>query len=110
VIGRAYLSCIDTEIAYRGWVLDAALLLDAHHPGALPAPLPGSTPVPGHPGVVEERSGIFGDITGRRVGDAWLVVESSSRLAQRTSGLPQRLEMLDALRSCVRVAGHCPAS
>jgi hypothetical protein len=111
VIGRAYLSCIDTEITYRGWALDAALLLDAHHPGALPAPLPGSTPVPGHPGVVQEGSGgIFGDITGRRVGDAWLVVESSSRLAQRTSGLPQRLEVLDALRPCVRIAGRCPAS
>ncbi len=113
VIGRAYLSCIDTEIAYRRWALDAALLLDAHHPGALPAPLPGSSPVPGHPGVVEEESGgIFGDITARRVGDAWLVVESSSsgRLAERTSGLPQRLEVLDALRACVRIAGRCPAS
>ena len=115
VIGRAYLSCIDTEISYRGWALDAALLLDAHHPGAPPAPLPGSTPVPGHPGVVqEEEGGIFGSITGRRVGNAWLVVESSSRLrsrlVQRTSGLPQRLEVLDALRACVRIAGRCPAS
>ncbi len=111
VIGRAYLSCIDTEITYRGWAIDAALLLDAHHPGTPPAPLPGSTPVPGHPGVVEEdEGGIFGNITGRRVGDAWLVVESSSRLAQRTSGLPQRLEVLDALRSCVRVSSRCPAS
>ncbi len=109
VIGRAYLSCIDTEITYRGWALDAALLLDAHRPGVLPAPLPGSTPVPGHAGVVDEKSGIFGDITGRRVGDAWLVVESSSRLALRTSGLAQRLEVLDALRSCVRIAGRCPA-
>jgi hypothetical protein len=108
VIGRAYLSCIDTEITYRRWALDAALLLDAHHPGVLPAPLPGSTPVPGHPGVVEEESGgIFGDITARRVGDAWLVVESSSRLAPRTSSLAQRLEVLDALRTCVRIAGRC---
>jgi hypothetical protein len=113
VIGRAYLSCIDTEITYRRWALDAALLLDAHHPGALPAPLPGSSPVPGHPGVVQEESGgIFGAITARRVGDAWLVVESTSpsRLAERTSGLPQRLEVLDALRACVRIAGRCPAS
>jgi hypothetical protein len=110
VIGRAYLSCIDTEITYRGWALDAALLLDAHHPGALPAPLPGATSVPGHPGVVEEESGIFGDITGRRVGDAWLVVESSNRLALRSSGLAQRLKLLDALRPCVRIAGRCSAS
>jgi hypothetical protein len=111
VIGRAYLSCIDTVVTYRGWALDAALLLDAHHPGALPAPLPGSTPVRGYPGMVqEEDGGIFGDITGRRVGDAWLVVESSSRLAQRTSSLAQRLEVLHALRACVRIAGRCPAS
>ncbi|HEV3322760.1 MAG TPA: hypothetical protein VG147_11315 [Solirubrobacteraceae bacterium] len=107
VIGRAYLSCIDTEIADRGWAVDVALLLDAHHPGTLPAPLPGATPVAGHPGVVNEQSGIFGDITGRRVGDAWLVVESSGRLALRTSALPQRLAVLDALRTCVRLHGRC---
>jgi hypothetical protein len=107
VIGRAYLSCIDTEITDRGWAVDVALLLDAHHPGILPAPLPGATPVAGHPGVVNEQSGIFGDITGRRVGDAWLVVESSSRLALRTSALPQRLAVLDALRTCVRLNGRC---
>ncbi len=107
VIGRAYLSCIDTEITDRGWAVDVALLLDAHHPGTLPAPLPGATPVAGHPGVVNEQSGIFGDITGRRVGDAWLVVESSNRLALRTSALPQRLAVLDALRTCVRLSGRC---
>jgi hypothetical protein len=107
VIGRAYLSCIDTVIADRGWAMDVALLLDAHHPGTFPAPLPGATPVARHPGVVNEQSGIFGDITGRRVGDAWLVVESSSRLALRTSALPQRLAVLDALRPCVRLNGRC---
>jgi hypothetical protein len=107
VIGRAYLSCIDTEITDRGWTMDVALLLDAHHPGTLPAPLPGATPVAGHPGVVNEQSGIFGDITGRRVDDAWLVVESSSRLALRTSALPQRLAVLDAVRACVRLNGRC---
>jgi hypothetical protein len=107
VIGRAYLSCIDTVITDRGWAMDVALLLDAHHPGTLPAPLPGATPVAGHPGVVNEQSGIFGDITGRRVGDAWLVVESSSRLALRTSGLPQRLAVLDALHTCVKLNGRC---
>jgi hypothetical protein len=107
VIGRAYLSCIDTEITDRGWAADVALLLDAHHPGISPAPLPGATPVAGHPGVVNEQGGIFGDITGRRVGDAWLVVESRSRLALRTSALAQRLAMLDALRTCVRLNGRC---
>ncbi len=107
VIGRAYLSCIDTEITDRGWAVDVALLLDAHHPGTLPAPLPGATPVAGHPGVVNEQSGIFGNITGQRVGDAWLVVESSSHLALRTSALPQRLAVLDALRTCVRLKGRC---
>jgi hypothetical protein len=107
VIGRAYLSCIDAEITDRGWAVDVALLLDAHHPGSLPAPLPGATPVAGHPGVVNEPSGIFGDITGRRVGDAWLVVESSSHLALRTSALAQRLTVLGAVRTCVRLNGRC---
>jgi hypothetical protein len=107
VIGRAYLSCIDTEITDRGWAVDVALLLDAHHPGTWPAPLPGATPVAGHPGVVNAQSGIFGDITGRRVGDAWLVVDSSSRLALRTSALAQRLAVLDALRTCVKLNGRC---
>jgi hypothetical protein len=88
-------------------VVDVALLLDAHHPGTLPAPLPGATPVTGHPGVVNEQSGIFGDVTGRRVGDAWLVAESSSHLSLRTSALPQRLAVLDALRTCVRLNGRC---
>jgi hypothetical protein len=110
VIGRAYLSCIDTVITDRGWAVDVALLLDAHHPGTLPAPLPGATPVAGHPGVVNEQSGIFGDITGRRVGDAWLVVESSSRLALRTSALAQRLAVLDALYTCVKLNGRCRAT
>jgi RNA polymerase sigma factor (sigma-70 family) len=90
VIGRAYLSCIDTEITDRGWAFDVALPLDAHHPGTLPAPLPGATPVAGRAVVVNEQSGIFGDITGRRVGHAWLVVESSSRFALRAGALPQR--------------------
>src|ERR1700722_15190773 len=107
VIGRAYLSCIDTAITDRGWAGDVALLLDAHHPGTLPAPLPGASPVAGHPGVVNEQSGIFGDITARRVGDAWLVVESSSRLALHTSALPQRLAVLDELRTCVRINRRC---
>ena len=107
VIGRAYLSCIDTVIADHGWAVDVALLLDAHHPGTLPAPLPGVTSVAGHPGVVNEQRGIFGDITGRRLGDAWLVVESSRDLARRTSALPQRLAVLDALRTCVRPNGRC---
>jgi hypothetical protein len=44
-----------------------------------------------------EQSRIFGHITGRRGGDAWLVVESGSRLALRTSALAQRLAVLDAL-------------
>jgi hypothetical protein len=34
-------------------------------------------------------------------------VESRSRLALRTSALAQRLAMLDALRTCVRLNGRC---
>jgi hypothetical protein len=41
------------------------------------------------------------------VGDAWLVVQSSSPLALRASALAQRLSVLDALRACVRLNGRC---
>ena len=99
VIGRLYLSCADTQLFYgHGYLMDTAILLDAHHPGSRPAPLPNATPVPGHPGVVNEAGLNFGSITGRRVGDAWLVVEATSPLALR-------LAILDQLGTCVRLAG-----
>jgi hypothetical protein len=76
----------------RGWPLEAAILLDAHRPGQTLGPIPDASAVPGHPGVVNVVLGSLpGDLTARRVGNAWLVVEGGASLAQR-------LEVLGALR------------
>lgn len=89
--GELFLSCVDTEYFLHGWPLDTAILLDARHPGRTLGPLPGASPVAGHPGVVNVVLGSLpGDLTARRVGNAWLVVESGASLAQR-------LEVLAAL-------------
>lgn len=46
-------------------------------------------------------------ITGRRIGDAWFVVESMSRHGFST--LAERLAVLDKLTACVRLHGTmCP--
>jgi hypothetical protein len=51
--GRAFLSCVELELVDGPFSLEAALLLDAAHPGSPPAPLPGMRPVPGHPGWLD---------------------------------------------------------
>jgi hypothetical protein len=90
--GELFLSCVDTEYFLHGWPLDAAILLDAREPGRALGPIPGAGPVAGHPGLVDVALGSPpGDLTARRVGNAWLVVEGGS-------GLAQRLEVLGALR------------
>lgn len=96
IAGRAYFSCIDIEYYLHGWPLDAAILLDAARPGALPAPIPGVTPVRGAPGVFNGRGHWNGDLTARRSGNAWLVVAGGS-------GLAQRVQVLKHLRVTVRL-------
>ncbi len=106
--GTPYLSCAYMQFYYRGYTVQAAVLLDARHPGRLPAPLPDSAAVRSQPETVNEpqRSGQQ-PITGRRIGDAWLVVESTSR--QGLSTLEERLTVLDKLTACVRLHGKlCP--
>jgi hypothetical protein len=100
--GRPLLSC-----AYTTWydtndnLVQAAILLDARHPGSPPPMLPDATPIPGHAGFINEpitqlrRST---NITGRRVGNAWLVLEAQDPLAQR-------LAILNELGACVRLTG-----
>jgi hypothetical protein len=117
---KVFLSCADTQIAsgpVRGTL--AAILLDAQHPGSKPAPLPDATPVAGHPTTYNEpgipaptpvrrrgnaRMPLRGplSITARRIGNAWLLVQSDGTLAQR-------LHLLDQLGLCVRLTGAtCP--
>ncbi len=83
VVGRAFFSCIDTEYYLQHWPLDAAILLDAAHPGAVPAAIPGVTPVPAAPGFFNGPGDFKGELTATRHGNAWLVVAGGSGLAQR---------------------------
>jgi hypothetical protein len=88
---KTYLSCAYTWLSYHGYGMQAAILLDAQHPGSAPAPLPDAKVVSRNPTVVNEPAGISNGtsnfITARRLGDAWFLVESSSTLAARLAAL-----------------------
>jgi hypothetical protein len=87
-VGELFLSCIDTEYYLHGWPLRAGVLLDARRPGRALGAIPGSHPVAGTRNVVNFDAG---QLSARRVGDAWLVVQGGS-------GAAQRLQVLRALR------------
>lgn len=63
-------------------VYSAAILLDAQNPARTAPNLPGLTPST-HPGDYEEASSAGGQITARRVGNAWLLVQGPNQ-HQRT--------------------------
>jgi hypothetical protein len=98
-LGEEFLSCIDAAYYLHGWPLDVAVLLDGHHPGQVLGPIPGARPVPGQPEVVSLATGQFPSslftrnfgVTAKRVGNAWLIVQGGS-------GLAQRVQVLNALR------------
>ena len=90
IIGHAYLSCVGLGFRLRGSWFKAAVLLDAKHPGAPPAALPDMRPVPGAPGFLERSSPPVSegeDLTARRVGDAWLVVQGEAGVSMRVRAL-----------------------
>ena len=100
LVSKTYLSCAFTYLDYHGYGIQAAILLDAQHPGTPPGPLPDSTVVRRNPMIVNTSAGIIGGepryITARRVGNAWLLVQSSGPLAVRTAALT-------ALTACVHI-------
>lgn len=102
--GDPYLSCAYMQLYYRGYTVQIAVLLDARDPGRVPALLPGSAALRSQPGTVNDpaRSGQQ-PITARRIGNAWLVVESINR--KGSSSLSERLAVLDRLTACVRPHG-----
>jgi hypothetical protein len=106
--GDPYLSCAYTQLYYRGYTVQAAVLLDARHPGRLPALLPDSVAVLSQPNTVNEpQRSVQQPITARRIGDAWLVVETLSH--QGSSTLSERLVVLNKLTACTRLHGTlCP--
>jgi hypothetical protein len=94
IIGHAYLSCVGLGFRLHGTWFKAAVLLDAKHPGAPPAALPGMRSVPGAPSFLERSSPSISedqDLVARRVGDAWLVVAGEA-------GVSRRVQALRALR------------
>jgi hypothetical protein len=96
LVGRAFFSCIDTEYYLHNWPLDAAILLDAAHPGGAPAAIPGLSPVPGRAGYVNGPGDFKGALTAVRRGNAWLVVAGGS-------GLSQRIDVLSHLTATVKL-------
>jgi hypothetical protein len=96
LVGRAFFSCIDTEYYLHNWPLDAAILLDAAHPGSSPAAIPGLAPVPGRAGYLDGPGDFKGELTAIRRGNAWLVVAGGS-------GLSQRIAVLSHLTATVKL-------
>jgi hypothetical protein len=83
VPGSAFVSCADTEFYWQHSPLEAAVLLNAAHPGSEPGAFPQMQPVSAHPGVFDTPGGVQGHLTGRRIRGAWLVVQGGASLTQR---------------------------
>lgn len=98
-----FLTCLQDVASLNGANLQIAILLNAHHPGQPPAALWGSTPLPGHPGVVELKApSLFGfdvdtgsPMLARRDGNAWIIVAGRPAVPPAPS-MRERLETLDA--------------
>jgi hypothetical protein len=87
IIGRGFLSCIDTEYYVPGRGMRAAVLLDAANPGTgAPAEIPGLQPIPQAPGLYNGPGGLSsrGPITAKREGNAWIIVAGGGRNAEET--------------------------
>jgi hypothetical protein len=74
IIGRGFVSCVDTEYYLGRWALRAALLLDAARPGALPAAIPGLAPIKGAHGLYGGEMHFQGFALAKRWSNAWIVV------------------------------------
>jgi hypothetical protein len=85
IIGRGFLSCINTEYYVPGRGMRAAVLLDAANPGAsAPAAIPGLEPIPQAPGLYNSTGDydFHGPMTAKREGNAWIVVAGGGRNAE----------------------------
>jgi hypothetical protein len=85
IIGRGFLSCIDTEYYVPGRGMRAAVLLDAANPGrATPASIPGLIPIPQAPGLYNGSGGLAsrGPMTAKREGNAWILVAGGGQNAE----------------------------
>ena len=85
IIGRGFLSCVDTEYYIPGRGLRAAVLLDAAKPGRVaPAAIPGLDRIPQAPGLYNGTGDYAsrGPMTAKREGNAWIVVAGGGRNAE----------------------------
>jgi hypothetical protein len=82
LVEQPLLSCAIAIYELSGSVIFASVLVDAGHPGSSPTPLPGMTPVQGHPGVVEAPVA-EGDGVAKRIRGGWLVVSRGVSDGQR---------------------------
>jgi hypothetical protein len=99
VRGREFVNCARSEYLLAGKrFAEADVLLDAAHPGATPAPLPGIRPLPGHSGIFLGE-GAGGKELACRIPDAWLLVTQGKDLAQH-------LALLEHLRATVWSGVH----
>jgi hypothetical protein len=114
-LGEVFVSCIDAEYYMDGWPLQVGVLLDGHRPGQVLGPIPGARPVPGEPEMVNLATGHFPSslfsrnfgVTAKRVGNAWLVAQGGSGLAQRVQVLNSlRISKLDLHHLTSRRASH----
>jgi hypothetical protein len=98
LLGQAFISCASTVYIHsQRHYITAAILLDASHPGATPAPLPGMKPLPQHPGIFEAPSS-EGQIVARRVPGAWLLATEET-----PRGLAVPVELLENLRATIHL-------
>jgi len=85
VVGRGFLSCVDTEYYLPGYAMRAAVLLDAANPGrTTPAAIPGLVPIPQARGFYNANGDYTpqGPMTAKREGNAWIVVAGGGRNAE----------------------------
>lgn len=86
IVGRGFLSCVDTEYHLPGGAgLRASVLLDAADPGRVaPAAIPGLQPIPQVPGLYNATTGygLAQPMTAKREGNAWIIVAGGGRNAE----------------------------
>jgi hypothetical protein len=96
VRGRELLNCAHFYYMLNGkWPLEAFVLLDAAHPGATPARLPGMRPLSRHPGVFIGPGPESKELA-RRIPSAWLLVAEGENTSQR-------LRMLEHLHATLHL-------
>jgi hypothetical protein len=92
IIGRAFLDCSDTLYTATGASTVVSVLLDAEHPGALPAALPGMQPLPGEAGVFTLPGGLpllNRHAVARLDGNTWLLASGPGTTEQHAHVLRQ---------------------